>query len=440
MLISEIIRKKRQNEKLYSDEIQFFVNSIVDLRASDAQVGAFAMAVCLNGMSSKECSDLTLFMRNSGSIIDWSCENLPGPVLDKHSTGGIGDKVSLILAPMLAACGGFIPMISGCGLGHTGGTLDKLESIPFYKTQISESEFKQIVKEVGCAIVSASSQVAPADKRLYSIRDITATVESLDLITASILSKKMSAGLQYLVMDVKSGNGAFMSNDKEANELAQSILSVAKEACLPTRALITDMNQPLGQNIGNSLEVEEAINFLTGEFQNSRLYDVTFELVVNLIHLSGLSSSLKEARLKAKEGLTSGRAAEKFFKMLRLQGVHSNFERNWKEKLPKAKVIKPVFCSENGFIRKIETRSLGLAIITMGGGRRVSSDKIVPEVGFSQCLPIGQKISKGDPLLYIHASSEEQFSLIEKQVLKAYQISELYEKPLPTIRKVLDQG
>ncbi len=424
MIISEIIRNKRLGKALSSEELNYFVSSIVDGKASDAQVAAFAMAVCLKGMSDKECAHLTLSMRDSGDVINWKLENLSGPVFDKHSTGGVGDKVSLMLAPILAACGGFVPMISGRGLGHTGGTLDKLEAIPGYNIFFSEDQIKKMVKEVGAVIVGASSEVAPADKRLYSIRDVTATVESLDLITASILSKKMSAGLEYLVMDVKVGSGAFMSELSQAQALSKRILDVAKQSGLKTTALITDMNEPLGQTVGNAIETYEAIEFLTGENIEPRLYEVTIDLCAHLVCLSGLASSYQAAKDLCDSHLRSGKAAEIFFKMLSAQGVDSSFEKNWKEKLPKAHFVKPILAPDTGFISQIDTRALGLCIIEMGGGRRVALDKVDHTVGFSNCKPIGSKISKGDELMLVHAKNEADFLKAKSLVLQAYKIAD----------------
>src|SRR5262245_16518018 len=316
MLPQEIIRKKRDGAALSEAEIAFMIDGLTRNTVSEGQVAAFAMAVFFHGMTMPERVALTVAMRNSGTVLDWKGLNLPGPVIDKHSTGGIGDKVSLMLAPILSACGGFNPMISGRGLGHTGGTLDKLDSIPGYQSQPDLETFRRVVKDVGCAVIGQTSDLAPADRRLYAIRDVTATVESIGLITASILSKKLAAGLDALVMDVKTGSGAFMAKLEDSRELARSIVDVANGAGLKTAALITDMNQALGRNVGNALEVEEAIDYLTGKARDPRLHEATIALAGELLALGGLAQDAAEGRGKAEASLTSGQAAEIFGRMV----------------------------------------------------------------------------------------------------------------------------
>src|SRR5215470_10431480 len=316
MLPQEIIRKKRDGFALSEAEIGFMIEGLTKGTVSEGQVAAFAMAVFFRGMAMPERVALTVAMRNSGTVLDWRGLDLKGPVIDKHSTGGIGDKVSLMLAPILAACGGFNPMISGRGLGHTGGTLDKLDSIPGYKSQPDLATFRRVVKEVGCAVIGQTDDLAPADRRLYAIRDVTATVESIGLITASILSKKLAAGLDALVMDVKTGSGAFMAKLEDSRELARSIVDVANGAGLKTSALITDMNQALGRKVGNALEIVEAVDYLTGKARETRLHEATLALAGELLALGGLAGNAEAGRAKAEGALASGKAAEIFGRMV----------------------------------------------------------------------------------------------------------------------------
>ena len=328
MLPQEIIRRKRDGEALSAAEIESFIAGLTSGAVTEGQAAAFAMAVFFKGMSLDERVALTRAMMRSGSVIDWREARLPGPILDKHSTGGIGDNVSLMLAPMLAACGAFTPMISGRGLGHTGGTLDKLDSIPGYVAQPDLALFRRTVAEAGCAIIGQTADLAPADKRLYAIRDVTATVESIALITASILSKKLAAGLQGLVMDVKTGSGAFMASLEGARELAQSLASVATGAGLPTTSLITDMNEPLASAAGNAVEVQNAVDYLTGEKRDARLHAVTIALGGELLALGGLAPSPVEGRAAMERSLASGAAAERFERMVAMLGGPHDFLRN----------------------------------------------------------------------------------------------------------------
>ena len=322
MSIPFILTKVRERISLNKEEIEEFSAGLVNGTVSDSQAAAFAMAVCLHGLSERERVDLTLAMRDSGNVREWS---LLGPVIDKHSTGGIGDNVSLILAPMLAACGAYVPMVSGRGLGHTGGTLDKLESISGYRTQISEEEFEKVVTDVGCAIVGAGDGIAPADKRLYAIRDITGTVESVDLITSSILSKKLAAGLQGLILDVKVGSGAFMQDIEEARVLARSLVSVANGAGCKTSALLTDMNQSLASSAGNALEVKSALAVLKNEPGEERLLNVTLALGSSILVTAGIFSNENTAKEILSQSLSSGKAAEIFGRMVSALGGPNDF-------------------------------------------------------------------------------------------------------------------
>src|SRR5271167_382390 len=324
ILPQEIIRLKRDGEALSAGEIGDFIAGLTSGAVTEGQAAAFAMAIFFRGMTIDERVYLTQAMTRSGAKLDWRAANLPGPVVDKHSTGGVGDNVSLMLAPMLAACGAYVPMISGRGLGHTGGTLDKLDSISGYVSQPDLALFKRVVKEAGCAIIGQTSDLAPADRRLYAIRDVTATVESIALITASILSKKLAAGLEGLVMDVKTGSGAFMATLDGARELATSIATVANDAGLPTVSLITDMNEPLASAAGNAVEVQNAVDYLSGE-RDARLHEVTLALGAELLALSRLAPDVAAGRAALERSLASGAAAERFELMVRALGGPNDF-------------------------------------------------------------------------------------------------------------------
>jgi thymidine phosphorylase len=404
MLAQEIIRRKRDGHRLSEAEIAIFVAGLVDGSWSEGQSAAMAMAMLLRGMSNAETVTLTQAMAHSGSTLDWRSAELPGPILDKHSSGGVGDKVSLMLAPIVAACGGFVPMVSGRGLGHTGGTLDKLESIPGYQIAPDATQLLQTLRSAGCAIVGASAELAPADRRLYAIRDVTATVESTALITASILSKKLAAGLQGLVMDVKTGNGAFTASLQEAQTLTQSLISVANDAGLPTRAWMTDMNQVLGDNCGNALEVLEAVAFLKGERQEPRLLEVTRVLSAELLHLGGLATTLDQALLTVDLALQSGRALERFARMVHALGGPVDFCERTSHYLASAPVQWNVLAPRGGWVSGMATRDIGLEVIALGGGRHLASDAVDARVGFSHFVQIGQRVERGDVLAVVHAA------------------------------------
>lgn len=427
MLISEIIRKKRDGETLGADEIQAIVAGISNNSASEGQVAAFAMAVFFQGMQAQEAANLTLAMRDSGDVFDWS--HLPGPVVDKHSTGGVGDNVSLMLAPIIAAAGGYVPMISGRGLGHTGGTLDKMDAIPGYNGQPDNALFDKVVTDTGCAIIGQTGNLAPADKRFYGIRDVTATVESVALITASILSKKLAAGLGALVMDVKYGNGAFMQAPENARDLANSLTRTAHAAKLPCHALITDMSQPLASAAGNAVEVLNAVNFLTGAHRDPRLEAVTLALCGEMLALSGLAKNRDAGRAKAADMLNSGHAAERFAQMVAGLGGPTDFIDQPARHLAQAKIIRAVPAPVSGYISAISTREIGLAVVELGGGRRRASDKINPAVGLTGLVETGQKISKGDPLCMIHADSHEAANHAADQITASYVIGDKGQTP-----------
>lgn len=395
-----VIGHLRRGEEPSARDLAWFAQGLADGRVSAAQGGAFAMGVCLRGLSEAGRVALTLAMRDSGRVLDW---DLPGPVVDKHSTGGVGDCVSLVLAPMLACCGVYVPMISGRGLGHTGGTLDKLEAIPGYSVSPDEERLRAIVAEVGCAIVSASADIAPADKRLYAIRDVSGTVESLDLITASILSKKLAAGLQALVLDVKCGSGAFMKTPDEARALAQALVDTANAAGCPTTALLTDMSQPLVPSLGNALEVEISMEVLTGT-RTGPLRDLSVALGAELLATAGVPDGA--ARLS--EALDSGAAVERFGQMVYALGGPRSFVEDWRRFLPEAPVIREVTARESGIVASVDGEALGLTVVDLGGGRRVETDEINPAVGLTEVVRLGQRVEKGQPLARVHAAREGQ--------------------------------
>jgi thymidine phosphorylase len=410
-----IIAALRRGETIEPDALTWFARGLADYSVSDAQAGAFAMAVCLQGLGQDGRAALTLAMQASGKTLSWDVD---GPVLDKHSTGGVGDCVSLVLAPALAACGAYVPMISGRGLGHTGGTLDKMESISGVSTSVDEAQFKRIVDQAGCAIVSASADIAPADKRLYAVRDVTATVESLDLITASILSKKLAAGLDGLVLDVKVGSGAFMKSADEARALAQALVQTANLAGCPTTALITDMNAPLAPALGNALEVAEVMKVLRGS-ERGPLYELTLALGAQLLFSGGVFTSEDAAREALSNVIVSGAAAERFGKMIVAMGGPLGFVDNPQRYLPESPVIREVTSLEGGYVSAIDGEALGLAVVALGGGRQVESDLIDPAVGLSDVVPLGAFIVKGQPLARIHAAREGQADRAAQAIRRA---------------------
>jgi thymidine phosphorylase len=437
MLPQEIIRKKRDGGTLSEAEIGFMIDGLTKNTVSEGQVAAFAMAVFFRGMAMPERIALTLAMRSSGTVLDWKGLDLPGPVIDKHSTGGIGDKVSLMLAPILAACGGFNPMISGRGLGHTGGTLDKLDSIPGYQSQPDLATFRKVVKEVGCAVIGQTDDLAPADRRLYAIRDVTATVESIGLITASILSKKLAAGLDALVMDVKTGSGAFMAKLSDSQELARSIVDVANGAGLKTSALITDMNQALGTTVGNGLEVLEAIDYLTGKRREPRLHEATIALAGELLALSGLTVTAAAGRSKAEIALGNGEPAEIFAKMVTALGGPRDFLQRPTTYLAAAPVIRPCPPLQSGIVQAVDARILGVAVLALGGGRSHADDKIDHRVGLTEVAGIGEHLDHARPLALVHAPDEATATVAIAELQRAYTLGAAKTKPGPTVIETL---
>jgi thymidine phosphorylase len=420
--VAELIRKKRDGALLSEAAISHLVAGIADGSVSDAQIAAFAMAVFFRGMTRAECAALTRAMTRSGSVLAWP--NAGGPILDKHSTGGVGDKVSLILAPVIAACGGLVPMISGRGLGHTGGTLDKLASIPGYDTTPDLARFRAAVNDAGCAIVGQTADLAPADRRLYAIRDVTATVESIPLITASILSKKLAAGLDALVMDVKVGSGAFAASLEAAIELTENLLTVARGAGLRAAALLTDMGQVLGRHVGNALEIREAIGVLTGEPRDGRLHAVFSALTCELLVLGGLARDGVEAGTLVEKALASGAAAERFARMVRALGGPADVVECPDSYFPAAPIEMIVTPEAAGVIARIDARALGLAVVELGGGRRRVEDAIDPAVGLAEVRGVGEAVGRDRPLAIVHARSVAEAEAAAHRVRQAVTVSE----------------
>ena len=421
-LTQEIIAAKRDGAELSDADIRQLIAGLPDGSVSEGQAAAFAMAVYFNGMNERERVALTLAMRDSGTVLRW--DDLPGPALDKHSTGGVGDTVSLPLAAAVAACGGHVPMISGRGLGHTGGTLDKLDAVPGYVTQPGIELFRKVVREAGCAIIGQTADLAPADKRLYAIRDVTATVESIPLITASILSKKLAEGLQALVLDVKAGNGAFMARNRDAVALAKSLVEVANGAGLATSALITAMDQPLASAAGNALEVVNPVDFLTGRARDPRLAEVTLALAGEMLVAAGLAATHRDAQRRAQDALDGGAAAETFGRMVTALGGPAGFVDDCRRFLPAAPVMRAVPATRAGFVSAIETREIGLAVVALGGGRTRPHDAIDPAVGVNDLVAVCTEIAVGEPLAIVHARNEADAEEAVAAVRAAYVIAE----------------
>lgn len=433
-LPQEVIRAKRDGGVLSPAEIATFVQGLTDETVTDAQAAALAMAVYFRGMTAAEGAALTLAMRNSGRVLDWPAAGVDLPVADKHSTGGVGDKVSLILAPLIACCGAAVPMISGRGLGHTGGTLDKLAAIPGYDVAPGLDRFMRIVKGTGCSIIGQTDDLAPADRRLYAIRDVTATVESIPLITASILSKKLAAGLDTLIMDVKYGSGAFMETAEAARELGRSIVAVAAGAGLPATALLTDMNQVLGRTAGNALEVLEAIRVLTGPGSaDARLKEVTIELSARLLVRAGLQPGLVRARAEATRALESGHAAERFARMVAAHGGPADLLERSAEILPAAPAIRPVAAEDAGYVAAMNVREIGLGVVALGGGRTRPDQAVDSAVGFSEVCQIGDLVAAGTPLALVHAPTEEGAQAAAARFRAAITLADRKPRPAPVV-------
>lgn len=435
MLFTDIIRTKRDGGELSEQQIQFLVDGLADESIPAEQVSSLAMAIFLNSMSFDEAATLTAAMAASGVMLDWSEAGLSGPVVDKHSTGGIGDKVSFVLAPVVAACGCYVPMISGRGLGHTGGTTDKAEAIPGYNTAPGYDAFRKIVSEVGCAIIGQTSDLAPADRRFYAIRDVTATVESIPLISASIMSKKTAAGLDSLVMDVKVGSGAFMETIEDARKMAETIIATGARTNMKVDALITDMNQVLGTHAGNALEIAEVVRYLRNEIREPRLDEVIMALCAQMLLVSGAEHDRKEALRRCDEAVTSGRAAEIFNAMCAALGGPADFIDKYDTYLPRAPVVRAVHAS--GYLARMDTRAVGNAIIELGGGRRRVGEKLDLSVGLSDVAPIGALLDAQTPLACVHAATEDDAARAQELLLLACEVGEAAPPASPVIHEIL---
>ncbi|MEN7460885.1 thymidine phosphorylase [Pantoea dispersa] len=438
-LPQEIIRKKRDGQPLSEAEIRFFINGVRDNSVSEGQIAALAMTIYFHDMNLEERVALTMAMRDSGTVLNWQALNLNGPIVDKHSTGGVGDVTSLMLGPMVAACGGYVPMISGRGLGHTGGTLDKLEAIPGFDIFPSDDRFRQIIKQVGVAIIGQTNSLAPADKRFYATRDITATVDSIPLITASILAKKLAEGLDALVMDVKVGSGAFMPTFEASQQLAQAIVGVANGAGCKTTALLTDMNQVLASSAGNALEVREAVHFLTGEARNPRLLEVTLALCAEMLISGKLAANEAEARQKLQQVLDNGKAAEVFARMVAAQNGPTDFIEQMDRYLPAPMLSKAVYADRPGIVSAMDTRALGMAVVALGGGRQRASDSIDYSVGLSDMITLGSEVNAQQLLAVIHAASEAQWQQAAAAVKAAITLSDHAPQATPVVYRRISE-
>ena len=438
-LPQEIIRKKRDGHALSEEEIRFFINGVRDNSVSEGQIAALAMTIYFHDMSLAERVALTMAMRDSGSVLNWKPLGLNGPVVDKHSTGGVGDVTSLMLGPMVAACGGYVPMISGRGLGHTGGTLDKLEAIPGFDIFPSDDRFRQMIKENGVAIIGQTNSLAPADKRFYATRDITATVDSIPLITASILAKKLAEGLDALVMDVKVGSGAFMPGYEQSEQLAQAIVGVANGAGCKTTALLTDMNQVLASSAGNALEVREAVQFLTSTARNPRLLEVTLALCSEMLLSGRLAATEAEARQKLMQVLDNGQAAEFFARMVAAQQGPADFIERIDSYLPAPMLSKAVYADRPGIVSAMDTRALGLAVVAMGGGRQRATDIIDYSVGLSEMITLGERADNQRPLAVIHAASEAHWQQAAQAVKAAIRLSDSAPAATPVVYRRISE-
>ena len=404
MNIQEIIAKKRDKQELTKEEINFFITEYTNNNIADYQASALIMAIYLNGMSKEETVNLTTAMATSGDILDLS---EIGTVVDKHSTGGVGDKVTLILVPIIASLGVPVAKMSGRGLGYTGGTIDKLESIPGYKTNISEEEFIQNVKKIGISLIGQTMNLAPADKKIYALRDATSTTESIPLIASSIMSKKIAAGANKIVLDVTYGSGAFMKTKERAKELANEMIEIGRLAGRETVAVITPMEEPLGKNVGNNLEVIEAVEALKGNIAED-VKNVVLELGSNMLKLAGKGNDLEDNKSKMMDNILNGKALEKFKELVANQGGDVTYIEDT-NKFEKAKYILPVTLEEqNGIVKELKAEEVGKLSVLLGGGRIRKEDKIDPSVGITLIKKIGDKIEKGDTVAYIHANDEKK--------------------------------
>jgi pyrimidine-nucleoside phosphorylase len=433
MNIVELIRRKRDGGVLHSDEIKFLISSYTANKIPDYQFSSFLMAAFIKGLNKNETSALTEAMLYSGKVIN--LDSIPGYKVDKHSTGGVGDKTSLILAPIAAAAGVIVPMISGRGLGHTGGTLDKLESIPGFKTNLNLKEYKNVLKKCGAVLIGQTKEIAPADKLIYSLRDVTATVESIPLITASIMSKKLAEGIDGLVLDVKTGSGAFMRTMNDAEQLADSLIKTAKSFNKNVIAFITDMNQPLGNYIGNWLEVYESIKILKGEIKND-LSDLSIKLAGAMIFLGGKAASIEKGIKLANELIDNGKAFEKFREIVK----HQKGNLRWiddPDDFPKSKKIGKIIAKKSGYLKSIDTYSLGVAAAELGAGRMTKDDKIDPKAGIIFNYKIGNKIKKGDVIAELHSESQTKVEKVKENFYNLLTFSDKKTISPKLIKKII---
>lgn len=427
-----LIRCKREGQRLDASQLQAIAQGIGSGGWSEAQVAAFAMAVAWRGMRADECREFTLALRDSGQRLRW--DHLHGPVLDKHSTGGVGDCVSLLLAPLLAACGGYVPMISGRGLGHTGGTLDKLESLPGYDVNPSPERLRQVVAEVGCAIVGQSDDLVPADRRLYAVRDVTATVDVPDLIVASILSKKLAGGAEALVLDVKTGSGAQLPDLAAAIALSDRMLAVAEGSGMKVRVALSDMGQVLGREAGNALEVRAVLDLLRGRGGCPRLRDLTLALGSELLHMGGLARDSAEADRRLRQALDSGAAAERFARMVAALGGPTDVLERTEAYLPQAPVQRAVLASADGYVTTLDVRALGQVVVELGGGRKHPGQALDHAVGLAAVLGRGSRIEPGQPLAIVHARCEADAQVAVDAVHLAFTIGDAAPAPVPLVQ------
>ena len=427
----DVIRKKRDGISLSREEIDFFIAGVTSGRIADYQVSALLMAIYLNGMNQSEQQALTEAMLNSGNILDFS--DIPKPKADKHSTGGVGDKTSIIIAPLVAACGVCVPMISGRGLGHTGGTLDKLESIPGYRVALSATEFKQVLDNVGYAMAGQTAELAPADKKMYALRDATATVEAIPLIVASIISKKGAAGLDAMIIDVKVGNGAFMREEARAKDLAHALVSTGNSCGIKTRALLTDMNQPLGRAVGNSLEIQECIEILRGEANEAArpVLDLSLELCAQMLMLANVDQNLEAAHARLNDVLASGKALECLRSNIAAQGGDPRVCDAPGSFLPLVSETVKVESPRSGFITRVDTTEIGHAIAAIGGGRVRIEDTVDPTVGFTSELKLGDEVRAGDAIGIVYCADAAAAAGAARRIQASYEIEDapLGERP-----------
>ncbi|MFQ9264147.1 MAG: thymidine phosphorylase [Clostridia bacterium] len=429
MNILEIIEKKREKQELTKEEIKYFVKGYVDGKIADYQAAALVMAIYLNGMTKQETTNLTIEMANSGEILDLS--KLNKTIVDKHSTGGVGDKVSICLLPLVASLGVPVAKMSGRGLGFTGGTVDKMQSIPGYKTEIDIHKFIQNVENVGISMISQTMNLAPADKKLYALRDSISCVESIPLIASSIMSKKIASGAEKIVLDVTVGKGAFMKNMENAKELANEMIEIGKLANRETVCVLTNMNEPLGYAVGNNLEVIEAIDFLKGKMPED-LKQVVLELGAYMINLAGLGEDLEENKNKMLENISNGKAYDKFVEMVKNQEGDISYLEDT-SKFEKAKIIEPIMAKQDGYIQEINAEEIGKVTCGLGAGRVKKEDIIDYSVGVILNKKVADKVSKGDILGYIHSNSKEKFEEAERKLEQIIKINENEIEKEPTI-------